>query len=54
MIPELLPDSLKVSSKMSGSLEISFDVDVAVEALQFGWGQALEENVLSAVSGPIQ
>src|SRR5262245_22529646 len=41
MISDLLPDSLKVSGVINGSLEISFDAEVAVAALQFGWNQTL-------------
>jgi hypothetical protein len=54
MISDLLPDSLKVANDITGSLEISFDADVMVAALFFGWKQTLEENVLSSMSGAIQ
>lgn len=54
MISDLLPDSLTNSNTISGSLEISFDSPVAVVALQFGWPQPLEDNVLPSLGGVVQ
>jgi hypothetical protein len=54
MISDLIPDLLKASGTITGSLEVSFDNDVAVAALQFGWDQPLEENVLPALGGAVQ
>jgi hypothetical protein len=54
MISELLPESLKASSTISGSLEIVFDQEVSIAALQFGFGQSLEEPALQSLSGTIQ
>jgi len=53
MISELLPDSLKASPVINGSLEISFDAEVGVVALQFALNQTLEENVLPSMSGTV-
>jgi hypothetical protein len=54
MISELLPQSLKTTGTISGSLEILFDQDVAVAALQFGLGQPLEEPAFQSLSGIVQ
>jgi len=54
MISDLLPDLMKASGTITGSLEVSFDNAVAVSALQFGWDQPLEENVLTALGGAVQ
>jgi hypothetical protein len=54
MISELLPESLKTSSSISGSLEIIFDQEVAIAAVQFGFGQPIEEPALQSLSGIVQ
>jgi hypothetical protein len=53
MISDLLPDSLKASPSISGSLEITFDQDVAFDAFLFGVQQGFEEPALLPIGGAV-
>jgi hypothetical protein len=54
MISDLLPDSLKASPSISGSLEITFDQNVAFDAFLFGVQQVYEEPVFQPIGGAVQ